>query len=116
MLAMLVAGGCKAKEGGDSETEAKPVVAAQTIVVTPQPFTETLGAIGSVTPRPGHVSAVNAPAQGRVAKVEVSTGQAVHADEPLIETGPTELRGCAAERRRGARGGRAGSGPQATVG
>lgn len=85
MLAMLVAGGCKAKEGGDSETEAKPVVAAQTIVVTPQPFTETLGAIGSVTPRPGHVSAVNAPAQGRVAKVEVSTGQAVHADEPLIQ-------------------------------
>ncbi len=86
MLAVTVAAGCKGKEGGgESETEAKPVVAAQTVVVTPQPFTEMLGAIGTVTPRPGHVAVLSAPAQGRVAKVDVATGQAVQAGEPLVE-------------------------------
>jgi RND family efflux transporter MFP subunit len=84
-LASIFASGCKGKGGGESEAVAKPVVAAQTIVVTPRPFTETLGAIGSVTPRPGHVSVLNASAQGRVASVNVSTGQAVRADEPLVE-------------------------------
>jgi RND family efflux transporter MFP subunit len=85
-LAVALASGCKNKEGGGAaEGEAKPVVAAQTIVVTPQPFTETLGAIGTVTPRPGHVAALSAPAPGRVAKVDVSTGQSVQAGQPLVE-------------------------------
>jgi RND family efflux transporter MFP subunit len=78
---------CKSKggAGGESDAEAKPVVAAQTIVVTPQPFTESLGAIGTVTPRPGHVAVASAPAQGRVAKVDIAAGQAVQAGEPLVE-------------------------------
>ncbi len=84
-LAIVLASGCKSKGSGESDAEAKPVVAAQTIVVTPQPFTETLGAIGTVSPRPGHVAAPSAPASGRVAKVNVSVGQAVQAGEPLIE-------------------------------
>jgi membrane fusion protein, multidrug efflux system len=86
-LAFALAISCKSKdkgEGGESG-EAKPAVAAQTIVVTPQPFTETLGAIGSVSPRPGHVAALSAPAPGRVAKVNVTTGQSVQAGQPLIE-------------------------------
>ncbi len=84
-LAIVLASGCKSKGSGGSDAEVKPVVAAQTIVVTPQPFTETLGAIGTVSPRPGHVAAPSAPASGRVAKVNVSVGQAVQAGEPLIE-------------------------------
>ncbi len=84
-LAIVLASGCKSKDSGGSDAEAKPVVAAQTIVVTPQPFTEMLGAIGTVSPRPGHVAAPSAPAAGRVAKVNVSVGQAVQAGQPLIE-------------------------------
>lgn len=84
ILTLAWAGGCKGK-GGEADTEAKPVVAAQTIVVTPQPFTETLGAIGTVTPRPGHVASPSAPAAGRVANVNVAVGRAVHAGDPLIE-------------------------------
>ncbi len=86
LLVSVLAVGCKGKEGGgEAETEAKPVVAAQTIVVTPQPFTETLGAIGSVTPRPGHVAVLSAPAQGRVAAVDVAAGESVKAGQPLVE-------------------------------
>jgi len=85
-LAFGLAISCKSKgNGGESDAEAKPVVAAQTIVVTPQPFTEMLGAIGTVTPRPGHVAALSASEPGRVAKVNVSAGQAVQMGEPLIE-------------------------------
>jgi RND family efflux transporter MFP subunit len=83
-LALLLASACKAKDSGGDET-AKPVVAAQTIVVTPQPFTETLGAIGTVAPRPGHVATLMAPAAGRVAKVNIAVGQSVRADQALIE-------------------------------
>jgi RND family efflux transporter MFP subunit len=85
-FALSLAAACKSKgsAGGEAETEVKPVVAAQTLVVTPQPFTETLGAIGSVTPRQGHFATLMAPAQGRVAKVNVATGQAVQAGEPLV--------------------------------
>jgi membrane fusion protein (multidrug efflux system) len=88
VLIFALAISCKSKgggAGGDAEQEAKPVVAAQTIVVTPQPFTETLGAIGTVSPRPGHVAAPSAPAPGRVANVDVAVGQSVQAGQPLIE-------------------------------
>jgi len=79
---------CKAKGGGDAGGEgggAKPVVSAQTIVVAPQAFTETLGAIGTVVPRAGHVATLMAPGAGRVANVNVRVGQAVQADQPLVE-------------------------------
>src|SRR5262249_48389848 len=87
-LALVLAVSCRSKEkgeGGEASGEAKPAVAAQTIVVTPQSFTEMLGAIGTVSPRPGHVAALSASAPGRVAKVNVATGQAVQAGQPLIE-------------------------------
>jgi RND family efflux transporter MFP subunit len=74
---------CTGKEEG--EHEATPVVTAQTIVVTPQPFTETFGAIGSVAPRAGHVATLSAPIPGRVASVQVTTGQAVQKGQPLVE-------------------------------
>ena len=60
-------------------------VSANTIVVTPRLFTETLEAIGTVTPRTGHVASLSAPAAGRVGQVLVTTGRAVRAGDPLIE-------------------------------
>jgi membrane fusion protein (multidrug efflux system) len=61
------------------------VVNAQTIVVAPQAFTETLGAIGTVVARTGHVATLSAPAAGRVGNVLTRVGQAVQADQPLVE-------------------------------
>jgi RND family efflux transporter MFP subunit len=65
--------------------EKQPSVGAKTVVVAPQAFTETLGAIGTVTPRVGHVASLSAPAAGRVGQVLVSMGRVVHAGDPLIE-------------------------------
>lgn len=84
LLALLWAAACKGK-GGESDAEAQPQVAAQTVVVTPQPFTETLGAIGTVTPRPGHVAALSAPAAGRIGSVEVAPGQVVKKGQMLVQ-------------------------------
>jgi RND family efflux transporter MFP subunit len=85
--AALVAS-CKAKggddEGGGAPT-VKPVVAAQTIIITPRSFTETLGAIGTVSARAGHVASLGAPGAGRVSQVFVTTGQTVRAGQTLVE-------------------------------
>jgi len=67
------------------EESAKPTVSAATIVVEPQAFTETLGAIGTVVSRAGHSAALSAPAAGRVERVFVASGQAVRAGQTLIE-------------------------------
>jgi len=67
------------------EEEAKPTVNAATMVVEPQAFTETLGAIGTVVSRAGHSAALSAPAAGRVERVFVTSGQAVHTGQTLIE-------------------------------
>jgi RND family efflux transporter MFP subunit len=79
-LALLA---CTGKE--EAEHEAAPVVTAQTVVVTRQPFTETLGAIGSVAARAGHVATLSAPLTARVAMVSVTTGQTVRRGQPLVE-------------------------------
>ncbi len=81
LLAGLTA--CKEKEGGE-ETPA-PAVNAQTVVVTPQAFTETFGAIGTVVTRAGHVATLSAPTQARVAQVLVATGQSVTAGQTLVQ-------------------------------
>ena len=47
---------CSGGEGGDQESQPTPVVAVQTAIVQAQPFTETLGTIGTVVGRPGHVA------------------------------------------------------------
>jgi RND family efflux transporter MFP subunit len=77
---------CK-KEATPADAEAKghPTVSATTVVVVPQGFTETLGAIGTVVVRAGHSATLSAPAPGRVGQVFVSSGQSVRAGEPLIE-------------------------------
>lgn len=72
------------KEEGDSAA-AHPSVGAKTIVVVARGFTETLGAIGTVASRAGHVATLSAPAAGHVAQTFVATGQTVRAGETLIE-------------------------------
>lgn len=69
-----------AAAGGDKAT-----VSAQTIVLVKQPFTETLGAIGSVNARSGHSASLSAPALGRISRVLVTTGQVVGAGDVLVE-------------------------------
>lgn len=81
-------GACGA--GGSNEEESpQPVVAARTEVVQAQPFTESLGAIGSVVPRAGHVASLGAPAQARISKVLVAFGEHVRAGQTLVQLEPT---------------------------
>jgi len=80
---VIVAVGCKAKEPDAEPGHA--VVNAQTVVVTPQAFTETIGALGTVVARAGHVATLSAPAAGHVAAVNVTVGQTVTSGQPLIE-------------------------------
>jgi RND family efflux transporter MFP subunit len=81
----LMATACS-KGGGDADTaEPKPVVSANTIVIAPRGFTETLGAIGTVAGRSGHVASLSAPEPARIAQVLVSTGQTVQQGQELIQ-------------------------------
>lgn len=82
VLASSVA--CKEKSGSEDEA-GQAVVNAQTVIVAPQAFTETIGALGTVVARAGHVATLSAPAAGRVGRVLVSTGQMVTAGQPLVE-------------------------------
>jgi RND family efflux transporter MFP subunit len=68
------------------------VVGVQTVVVTKGPFTETLGAIGTVVPRPGHIAALAAPQPARITRVYVAAGQHVVQGEPLVELDQTPFR------------------------
>jgi RND family efflux transporter MFP subunit len=76
---------CKGKQEAAGEEAAHVVVNAQTVVVAPQAFTETVGALGTVVARAGHVATLSAPAAGRVGQVLVSVGQTVKAGQPLVE-------------------------------
>lgn len=83
LLILAVLSACsKAKSGnGDSTATA---VGVRTTVVTIEPFFETLGAIGVVEPRIGHVALLSAPAPTRVIQVFVSAGQKVSRGSTLV--------------------------------
>jgi len=81
----VVACGKGGEAGGEEAGGAAPVVGARIATVTTQPFTETLGAIGNVSPRVGHVASLSAPGAARVARVLVSGGQQVRSGETLVE-------------------------------
>jgi len=92
LYAALAALGVACRGGGDeAESEAKPLVAVRTAVVTEQPFTETISAIGTVTGRPGHVASLGAPTATRVSKVYVSEGTRVSPGQPLVELDRTAI-------------------------
>lgn len=93
LLLTLAMAGCKGggAAAGDAATP-QAVVGVQTAVATKGPFTETLGAIGTVTPRPGHVAALAAPQPARITHVYVTAGQHVTQGEPLVELDQTPFR------------------------
>ena len=76
ILATAVAG-CKGGAAAGDAATPQAVVGVQTAVATKGPFTETLGAIGTVIPRPGHVAALAAPQPARITHVYVTSGQHV---------------------------------------
>ncbi|HUQ79887.1 MAG TPA: efflux RND transporter periplasmic adaptor subunit [Gemmatimonadaceae bacterium] len=88
VLSLLTA--CKGA-AEESEAEAKPEVAVRTAVVGEQPFTETVGAIGTVTGRPGHVASLGAPTATRVLSVYVSEGTRVSRGQPLVALDRTAI-------------------------
>jgi membrane fusion protein (multidrug efflux system) len=81
----MVASFACAKKKADEADAARPVVGVQTVVVQPQAFTETLGAMGTVTARAGHVATLMAPSASRVSQVFVTTGQRVEKGKTLVE-------------------------------
>ena len=88
VVALLV--GCRHDPGAE---EAKtPVVTVRTAVVVARPFEETIPAIGSVVPRPGHFAALAAPGPTRVTRVLVAPGDRVAAGETLVELDLTAFR------------------------
>jgi RND family efflux transporter MFP subunit len=81
----LLAVACNKGGAPADSAQPRPTVGAKTMVVTPQSFTETLGAIGNVVGRPNHTATLAAPSAARVERVLVMTGQSVQAGQVLIE-------------------------------
>lgn len=88
-LGVTLLAACSKSE--DATEEMHPSVSATTIVIVAQPFTETLGAIGTVTGRSGHVATLSAPVATRVSQLLVTTGQAVQAGQTLIVLDPSSF-------------------------
>lgn len=70
---------------GEAGTPELSRVEVRTAVAAAQAFTETVGTIGTVVPRPGHVAALGAPAPTRIMRILVTTGQRVSAGDTLVE-------------------------------
>lgn len=75
---------CTKDAGDEAGGDVAAVVPAQVVTVSTQPFTETVGAIGMVAPRAGHVASLSAPVPARIARVLVATGQHVSAGQVLV--------------------------------
>ena len=86
VIAMCLAACGRSGDGDEPREPAQGVVAgAKVEVVHTAPFTETIGAIGSVQARAGHSAALAAPSPTRVTRVLVSMGQRVNVGQPLVE-------------------------------
>src|ERR1051326_7040844 len=94
VLPLVAIVACKGggEAAGDADKTPAAVVGVQTVVVGKSPFTETLAALGTVVPRPGHVAALSAPQPARISRVFVSSGQHVTEGEPLVELDQTPFR------------------------
>jgi RND family efflux transporter MFP subunit len=88
-IVLLLAAACGG--GDDAESEPSPVVNVRTAVVSEQPFTDAVGAIGTVQARPGHVASLGAPAATRITNVFVSEGARVSRGQPLVELDRTAI-------------------------
>jgi RND family efflux transporter MFP subunit len=80
--ALLLTGCHKAD---DEEEDVQPVVGAKVETVVQAPFTITVGAIGTVTPRAGSYAVLSAPAQTRVTAVYHAEGDRVSAGTALVQ-------------------------------
>jgi membrane fusion protein, multidrug efflux system len=85
LATLLLFVACGKDKSEADESAAHAVVGVRTVVVQPQAFTETLGAMGTVAPRAGHIATLSAPAAGRVGRIFVTGGQTVRAGQVLIE-------------------------------
>ena len=74
--------GCRKAGGAD---DAGHTVGVRTAVAVARAFPQTVSAIGTVTPRPGHFAELSAPAATRVARIEVAPGQRVARGDVLVE-------------------------------
>lgn len=82
--AMLLTISCKKEAADDDEAKGPTAVNVKTVVVRPQPYTESIGAIGTVSARAGHIASLSAPAPARIAQVLVSLGQRVSVGTRLV--------------------------------
>ena len=80
------------KPGADKEAAVPTAVTVKSVLVTAQPYTETIGALGTVAARSGHVASLSAPAPARIAQVLVSTGQRVGIGTRLVVFEQTPFR------------------------
>ncbi|MGH7594154.1 MAG: efflux RND transporter periplasmic adaptor subunit [Gemmatimonadales bacterium] len=87
-VALLSIVACSKPGADPSADKVQAVVAAETAIVTEQPFTETIDAIGTVHARAGHVALLSAPAPARIANVLVAAGQTVSRNQVLVEFEP----------------------------
>ena len=72
--------GCKQ----DSESVGHPEVSGEIAEVRVEPFTESIGAIGTVVGRPGGTARLSSPIQSRIAAVSVIPGQTVGRGAVLV--------------------------------
>lgn len=91
--ALLAACGPDADDAKASATAA--VVGVRTAIAAAQPFTETVGAIGTVAARAGHSAALGAPGAARISRVLVSAGQHVGVGDVLVELDQTSFQSAA---------------------
>jgi RND family efflux transporter MFP subunit len=91
ILFVLALGACSKAGSGDEDTTATSV-SVRTAVVAIGPFFETLGSIGVVEPRVGHIALLSAPAPTRVNQVFVSAGQSVSRGAMLVVLDQSPLR------------------------
>ena len=91
--ALLAACGPDADDAKASAAAA--VVGVRTAIAAAQPFTETVGAIGTVAARAGHSAALGAPGAARISRVLVSAGQHVSVGDVLVELDQTSFQSAA---------------------
>jgi RND family efflux transporter MFP subunit len=91
LMLTLLASACSTAKDPPTDS-AVTAVGVRTAVVTTQPFFETLGTIGAVEPRAGHVALLSAPAPTRVTQVFVSAGKIVSRGTTLVALDQSLLR------------------------
>src|SRR4029079_19630760 len=68
----------------DEEEQGPTAVNVRTVTVTARPFTESVGGLGVVSARAGHIATLSAPGPTRVTRVTAVEGQHVAVGTPLI--------------------------------